>query len=168
MTGVCEGGSFSVRSSSLALPPEERQAFGLGISADLLPLESWARFLVRRLWSRRLTEPPRPANVGKRKVMKPAYHQKCHDGVNPPWHFCKTLQRQSLRRRGRTQLQRSPPNFQAESPMQKRTGQTPATLRERESGGEALLSEKRPLPQSFLPVVSSGVAWYDLGDEREA
>ena len=34
-------------------------------------------------------------------------------------------------------------------PMQKRTSQTPAALRERGSGGEALLSEKRPLPQNL-------------------
>ncbi len=40
--------------------------------------------------------------------------------------------------------------FQAEPPMQKQTSQTPATLRERGSGGEALLLEKRPLPQKSL------------------
>ncbi len=40
------------------------------------------------------------------------------------------------------------PHSQAEPTMQKSTRQTPAALRERGSGGEALLSEKRPLPQS--------------------
>ena len=39
------------------------------------------------------------------------------------------------------------PHSQAEPTMQNRTRQTPAALRERGSGGEALLSEKRPLPQ---------------------
>ena len=41
-------------------------------------------------------------------------------------------------------------HFQAEPPMQKQTSQTPAALRERGSGGEALLLEKRPLPQKSL------------------
>ena len=36
---------------------------------------------------------------------------------------------------------------QAEPTMKKGTRQTPAALRERGSGGEALLSEKRPLPK---------------------
>ena len=36
---------------------------------------------------------------------------------------------------------------QAEPPMQRCPAPTPATLRERGSGGEALLLEKRPLPQ---------------------
>ena len=38
---------------------------------------------------------------------------------------------------------------QAEPPMQKSLPQSPATLRERGSGGEALLLEKRPLPQNL-------------------
>ena len=40
------------------------------------------------------------------------------------------------------------PNFQAEPTKEKGTTQTPAALRERGAGGEALLSEKRHLPQS--------------------
>ncbi len=71
-TGVCEGGSFSERSSSLALPPEERLAFGLAASASLVPPERWVRFLAARLWSRRLTEPPRPCEMGER-TLPPAY-----------------------------------------------------------------------------------------------
>ncbi len=46
-TGVCEGGGFSERSPSLALPPEERLAFGLCASAGMVPPESWARFLCK-------------------------------------------------------------------------------------------------------------------------
>ena len=52
-----------------------------------------------------------------------------------------------------TKQQETAPTSQAEPPMQKRTSQTPAALRERGSGGEALLSEKRPLPQ-FRPAPS--------------
>ncbi len=44
-------------------------------------------------------------------------------------------------------------HFQAEPPMQKQTSQTPAALRERGSGGEALLLEKRPLPQNSLSFI---------------
>ncbi len=47
---------------------------------------------------------------------------------------------------------RSPP--QAEPPPQKPHPQTPAALRERGSGGEALLSEKRPLPQRLPNIIS--------------
>ena len=43
------------------------------------------------------------------------------------------------------------PHSQAEPTMLKSTRQTPAALRERGSGGEALLSEKRPLPQNLPP-----------------
>ena len=46
------------------------------------------------------------------------------------------------------------PHSQAEPTMQKSTRQTPAALRERGSGGEALLSEKRPLPQNLPPPPS--------------
>ena len=48
----------------LALPPEERRAIGGCDSTGLVPPESWARFPVLGLRSRRLTEPPRPASVG--------------------------------------------------------------------------------------------------------
>ena len=53
-----------------------------------------------------------------------------------------------------TKQQETAPTSQAEPPMQKRTSQTPAALRERGSGGEALLSEKRPLPQNLHTVES--------------
>ena len=41
------------------------------------------------------------------------------------------------------------PNLQAEPTKKKGAPQTPVALRERGSGGEALLSEKRPLPQNL-------------------
>ena len=87
----CEGGDFSVEKSppSRSLPkrregwedaggeaaslreaplpqtpsPEERLALGLCLSSGLVPPERWEWFPVAWLWSRRLTEPPRPANV---------------------------------------------------------------------------------------------------------
>ena len=49
---------------SLALPPEERLALELVISAGLVPPERGGDSLAIWLWSRRLTEPPRPANGG--------------------------------------------------------------------------------------------------------
>ena len=48
------------------------------------------------------------------------------------------------------------PNSQAEPTSQKSPTRTPAALRERGSGGEALLSEKRPLPQNLLQDIFSG------------
>ena len=54
----------------LALPPEERRAFELCVSVELVPPERWVRFPASRLRSRRLTEPPRPMRRG-------AYPQSC-------------------------------------------------------------------------------------------
>ena len=62
----------------------------------------------------------------------------------------------SISRRGLTQRTRNRPHLQAEPSKQKGKPQTPAALRERGSGGEALLSEKRPLPQPSFPHVFSG------------
>ena len=39
--GVCEGGGFSKRSPSLALPPEERLAFELVASSEVVLPERW-------------------------------------------------------------------------------------------------------------------------------
>ena len=52
---------------SLALPPEEQLGISLPLPSSLCAHASWARSLVSELWSRRLTEPPRPANVEERK-----------------------------------------------------------------------------------------------------
>ena len=43
--------------------PEERLAFGVRLSFCLVPPEGWARFPAGWLWSRRLTELPRPCEV---------------------------------------------------------------------------------------------------------
>ena len=53
-----------------------------------------------------------------------------------------------------TKPQETAPNAQAEPTKKKQTRQTPAALRERGAGGEALLSEKRPLPQNLPPKAS--------------
>ena len=54
-----------------------------------------------------------------------------------------------------TQQQETAPNFQAEPSSQKRTRQTPAALRERGSGGEALLYREAASPPESpsLPFV---------------
>ena len=55
----------------------------------------------------------------------------------------------SVSRRDHNQAYRRRIHSQAEPSKRKGATQTPAALRERGSGGEALLSEKRPLPQNF-------------------
>ena len=55
-----------------------------------------------------------------------------------------------------TTPQETAPHLQAEPTKKKPARQTPAALRERGSGGEALLSEKRPLPQKLPTAVFSG------------
>ena len=90
--------------------------------------------------------------------------------TEPVWRLCdrplETIARSLLQLRGArrwqvaaalsaavttTKQQGTASTLQAEPPMQKQPRQTPAALRERGSGGEALLSEKRPLPQN-LPL----------------
>ena len=55
----------------------------------------------------------------------------------------------SVSRHGLTQDQQSPPTSQAEPPMQKRTGQTPAALRERGVWGERRFSQRSGLSPQF-------------------
>ena len=153
-TGVCEGGSFSERSSSLALPPEERLAFGLAASALLVPPERLVRGPVAWLWSRRLTEPPRPCEMGER-TPPPAY------GGHLPF-------------QGRLYRKRRQKAPSAEGTVSRRdhhhaignhtilSGGTKSAEKhnlnasrssgERGLGGEGLLSEKPPLPQN-LPTL---------------
>ena len=59
-------GHFSERSASPPRPPspEERLGIGLCVPSDLCAHAAWVRFLAAWLWSRRLTEPPRPADAG--------------------------------------------------------------------------------------------------------
>ena len=62
--GNAGGGGFSKRSPSPGPPPEERLGFELIVPSNRSPLRVVARFPAAWLWSRRLTEPPRPANAG--------------------------------------------------------------------------------------------------------
>ena len=58
-----------------------------------------------------------------------------------------------------TKQQETAPTLHGRTSPKERTSLFPATLRERGSGGEALLLEKRPLPQrSPIPVFSGGSA----------
>ena len=50
----------------LALPPEERLAFEVRDSSELVPPESGRGFLAACVSPRRLTEPPRTCGVGER------------------------------------------------------------------------------------------------------
>ena len=53
-----------------------------------------------------------------------------------------------------TPKQETAPNSHGRASPKERTSLFPATLRERGSGGEALLLEKRPLPQNLPPKTS--------------
>ena len=71
--------------------PEERLGIGLCVSSDLLAHARWGRFLVLGLWSRRLTEPPRPAYVWIWHKLKSERLEgvagaigKLPDGLRPP------------------------------------------------------------------------------------
>ena len=56
-------GGLSEKGPSPGPPPGKRLAFELAASAEVVPPERWVRLRLAWLWSRRLTEPPRPANV---------------------------------------------------------------------------------------------------------
>ncbi len=162
-TRGCEGGGFSERSPSLALPPEERRAFGGVPFSYLVPPVRWVRFSVRWLRSRRLTEPPRPlrrgvasADAGFRlcggdqralrspfgnlrpNVLSQLYGtQRWQVAAALSAAVTTTKQQETATPRRRNEARETVPR------------QTPAALRERGSGGEGLLSEKPPLPQSL-------------------
>ncbi len=52
--------------------------------------------------------------------------------------------------------QKNAPTLHGREPSKEESSLFPATLRERGSGGEALLLEKRPLPQNLPTVIFSG------------
>ena len=54
----------------LALPPEEQLGIDLCVPLDSRTHASGCALRSTWLWSRRLTEPPRPANVGERSNHK--------------------------------------------------------------------------------------------------
>ena len=63
--GDAGGEAASLREAPLPQTPspEEWMGIGLCVPTDLCAHAAWARFPVAWLWSRRLTEPPRPAYV---------------------------------------------------------------------------------------------------------
>ena len=181
----------------------------LDSSSKLAPPASWARVPAAWLWSRQLTEPPRPCSVRepggskwavweafcgmqgrfrtfsfiltwqsqksthfitqKEKVgaffsqytayaVRPCIYTRCinvyarHALLHISYlsiHITSTAPNAAVDTHN---MQETVPNLQAEPSQQHRTRQTPAALRERGSGGEALLSEKRPLPSVPLCI----------------
>ena len=137
----------------LALPPEERLEISLSLPPSLRPHARWARFLVCRLWSRRLTEPPRPANMPRpfeaTHTSKPPLKGEVsavggRRGSVPPRRMVAAALSAAVTSRkpiGDT------PHSQAEPTPKKHTNPNAS----RSSGvgglgGEGLLSEKPPLP----------------------
>ena len=97
--------------------------------------------------------------------------------TEPVWRLCdrplETIARSLLQLRGArrwqvaaalsaavttTKQQGTASTLQAEPTQKNRPSRTPAALRERGSGGEALLSEKRPLPQRSPPQITRPVS----------
>ena len=66
--GDSGGEAASLREAPLPQTPSPEEQLGISLTfpPNLRPHGSWARFLASWLWSRRLTEPPRPASVGLR------------------------------------------------------------------------------------------------------
>ena len=115
-------------------------------SACLVPPEEWVRFLAGRLSPRRLTEPPRTCGVRCPPLLR---RRNGRDARRR----CVRLEAQAGRggfvsRRDHNQAAGNCAHLQGRASVEKESTQAPATLRERGSGGEALLLEKRPLPDS--------------------
>ena len=157
-TVSCEGGGFSERSPSLALPPEEQLEISLSLPPNLRPHARWAQFPVCRLWSRRLTEPPRPANMPRpfeaTHSSKPPLKGEVsavggRRGSVPPRRMVAAALSAAVTSH---KLIGDTPHSQAEPPMKYRT--KPNASRSSGVGGlggEGLLSEKPPLPPASPP-----------------
>ena len=156
-------GRFSERSASPPRPlsPEERLAFEGDASAELVPPVGWVPLRATCVSPRRLTEPPRTCNAGDGAL-------KIVHGVRP-WAVFACVRREGTAARERnvrstrwqgaaalsaavttTKQQEPAPNSHGREPPKGRTSLFPVALRERGPGGEALLLEKRPLPQNLL------------------
>ena len=72
--GNSGGEAASLREAPLPQTPspEERLGFELVFPSYLRPPASWARVPAAWLWSRRLTEPPRPAYVERTRLAREA------------------------------------------------------------------------------------------------
>ncbi len=129
-----------------APPPEplSRRAAGnkLVFSLELSAHASWARFLMGGSRSRRLTEPPRPASLRGTERCR-GYSQLRVRRRAPPRTVAAALSAAVIS----TKQQETAPTSQAEPSQQNRTSRTPHALRERGSGGEALLSRSGLSPR---------------------
>ena len=139
----CEGGDFSVRKvPSLALPPRKDVGWG-----DVLGEEAAS-----------LREAPLSPDPS---LPKSGWRLACAflHGVVPPVRWARSPIKLgcghggSVSRRDHNQLTGNRAQLTAAYCMEEKPPQTAATLRERGAGGEALLLEKRPLPQ-FRPAPS--------------
>ena len=151
------------------------------VPSDLCAHASWARFPVRWLWSRRLTEPPRPMRRGD-EPLRP------HAGGTSPFRggFARVPSKRlppqrelsavrltedilhksgktlvgrggSVSRRDHNQLTGNRAHSQAKPTLRNRTRRTPAALRERGVWGERGFSQRSRLsPQRVLHLVSWG------------
>ena len=176
-TGVCEGGGFSERSPSLALPPEERMAFGgvcfcivgsacecgrspIGLVESTAADRAAADMQGGECATSRISQ---KSHDGKTvmafydsKRLPPQREPLCaaaHDGGYSPRRKVAAALSAAVTT---TKLIEGVPTFQAEPTMQKQPRQTPAALREKGSGEEGLLSEKPPPPQNSPCTVFPG------------
>ena len=143
----------------LALPPEEQLGISLRVPVDLRTHATWARLRWTWLWSRRLTEPPRPAYVGyhidwrgdraegfQRAIAKP--FGASADAAPTPH-----VRGGSVSRRGLTQLHQGHTHSQAEPTLKDCAPQTPTALREGARGRGFSQRSRLPRipPSSSLP-----------------
>ncbi len=144
------GEAASLREAPLppdsSLPKSGWRSAGYG-SSCLVPPAEWVRFHAAYASPRRLTEPPRTCGVGERHIdcflMRVAGNAGAF--VLPCWQVAAALSAAVTI----AQPIGGTPNSQAEPTPKSQPTQSPDALRERGSGGEALLSEKRPLPQNL-------------------
>ena len=171
-----ERGRFSKRSASPPRPPspEEWMGINLYVPSNLRAHARWARVPAYGLSPRRLTEPPRTCEAclrARRGIPSVSLRLTAPSAEGAFWR----TSMQASPERGGARLRRAEgfvphtakvaaalsaavtitqpigdtPHSQAEPTKQNRTRQTLTALRERGTGGEALLSEKRPLPQNL-------------------
>ena len=178
--GDSGGEAASLREAPLPQTPspEERLAFEGAASTELVPPESWARFPVSWLRSRRLTEPPRPARGWmkwckirqSRTVLQP-FCSACFE-LESELHDWEGFQRLPPQRELSAARLAGPPTPHGrggsvsrrdlDPPAENRTQLSWARTSEgkdkpipshssgeRGLGGEAPLLEKRPLPPAF-------------------
>ena len=176
--GDSGGEAASLREAPLPQTPSPEEQLGIDWSALLKVRthESWARVPAVWLWSRRLTEPPRPASArNERYVLLLLYPPAARMRKQPmaSRHGLFSIRRPPRRMSAAAlsaavdshKLLGDAPTPQAEPTPQKHPPQTPAALRERGVWGERRFSQRSGLsPQN--PPVSSPTASSE-GSARE-